>query len=577
MNKNKVKIIGPFLGPHGETGVEVFIALPHKSEIEKIECQILYEDKKIDSKESQVKNELYRLFSFKFENLEDNRLYKYKFLSNGQSLDLEGGLTEEDCRFQILGKNDIEKSFILMSCHNPFKQKNGSAGEGWEMWRKLSEHLKKDKNVRLLVLGGDQIYNDDIEKEFINKLKQEDADGEIKKSLQERFIEQYQKYWGNISYRKVLASTLSVTMWDDHDITDGWGSRLESFNSKEESGFKKNWWKFFETAKESFKIYQASRNPKPIHKFSSILNWGDMKFVLADFRSERNSSKNQIWTEEHKNKILDNLKQTPDHIKKIFFVSPVVAFRTNFLGDKRISELFRFIFKLKTDVEKNKPWYVIQKWKLWLPISALCFLSPLLVSILNCSLCGKIPIPIFSILYFIFVILLPIIGSIILILIILSYIPKGIAAIPELPELSDDMEDGLSSDSNRKSLNEIMEVLTELARKGKEIFILSGDIHAGGLTEIVDTRKGSALQMLQIVSSPISYSPMPKSVLGLTTTTSEMELRNCNDEKKLFARNIFYISKRNFAQIFPDQEEKAISFYLEGHQFPISFPKRFLK
>ena len=149
--------------------------------------------------------------------------------------------------------------------------------------------------------------------------------------------------------------------------------------------------------------------------------------------------------------------------------------------------------------------------------------------------------------------------------------------MPHLPDLSDDMEDGLSSGSNMESLKEIMECLTGLSKRGKEVFILSGDIHLGGLTEIIDTRQDPRTQILQVVSSPISNKPMPKVVEGLTTTTSEMVIRESDSEKRLFARNIFYSSKRNFVQLFPDKKENAIAFHFEGYEFPVVFPKRFVK
>ncbi len=98
-----------------------------------------------------------------------------------------------------------------------------------------------------------------------------------------------------------------------------------------------------------------------------------------------------------------------------------------------------------------------------------------------------------------------------------------------------------------------------------------------GLTEIIDTRDEKKISILQIVSSPIAYKPMPKVVEGLTTTTSELILREKTDNERLFARNIFYVSKRNFAQIIPEKinEGKGIRFFLEGHQWPLVFPKRF--
>ena len=169
----QVKIIGPFLGPRGENGVEIFIALPHQA-ITHLTCKLLEKENEIASCECQVKeNDIYKLFRFKFEELEKNKEYSYKFLSNGNSLDLEGGLIETDCCFKVLGEGSTEESFILMSCHNPFQIEEGSADEGWTVWEQLHNHLKKDDSVRLLVLGGDQVYNDDVEKEYLKKLKKE--------------------------------------------------------------------------------------------------------------------------------------------------------------------------------------------------------------------------------------------------------------------------------------------------------------------------------------------------------------------------------------------------------------------
>lgn len=573
MKEESSKIIGPFLGPRGKTGVEIFIALPDHEETN-LTCKIFERNNKnneIKSCNYQIdESDIFKLFRFTFEGLDDNQTYTYEFFSDDKPLPLGWGLTKEDCNFRVLGENSEEKSFILMSCHNPFEKAKGSADEGWEVWNQLSCHLKKDKNVRLLVLGGDQVYNDDIEKEYKKFINEDKNIKEFKKSnesievkLKKKFICQYQKYWGDISYRKVLCSTLSVAMWDDHDITDGWGSRPEFFDSKENTDFKAEWWKFFEIASEVFKIYQASRNPKSIYKFSSVLEWGDKRFVLADFRSERNSKRNQLWTDTHKNKVLSELKETPEEIKQVFFVSPVIALRTNFSDDRRISEFSKCLFKLKRHID--------DKYKsLYLPISIIFVLSPFLIPVLNCFLsekflCENSLIP-------------PIIGIILCAIAVIVKIVNLVTKIPHLPDLSDDMEDGLSSSSNMKSLKEIMDCLTNIARRGKEVFILSGDIHIGGLTEIIDTtREEKKAQILQIVSSPISNKPMPKVVAGLTTTTSEMILRECYDDKRkrLFARNIFYLSKRNFVQVFPDRKEGNIAFHFEGHQFPTVFPKKF--
>ena len=74
---------------------------------------------------------------------------------------------------------------------------------------------------RFAILAGDQIYADAREAEL---LKEQDL-----RKRQELYLGVYQKFWDNIYYRKVLCSLPAYLMWDDHEITDGWGSREDSF------------------------------------------------------------------------------------------------------------------------------------------------------------------------------------------------------------------------------------------------------------------------------------------------------------------------------------------------------------
>ena len=113
MSKSEGKIIGPFLGPRGEAGVEIFIALPDEQHpTEDLNCRLYENGNEIKSCKCSWQKDFYKLFSFRFENLDDDKTYEYRFFmsdknsdTGGKPLDLEFGLTEEDCRFQVLGKN----------------------------------------------------------------------------------------------------------------------------------------------------------------------------------------------------------------------------------------------------------------------------------------------------------------------------------------------------------------------------------------------------------------------------------------------------------------------------------------
>ena len=83
------------------------------------------------------------------------------------------------------------------------------------------------------------------------------------------------------------------------------------------------------------------------------------------------------------------------------------------------------------------------------------------------------PSAVFSILYLFFVVILPVFGSGLLFL-DRSLEPARLNSenTGHLPDLSDDMEDGLSSGSNIESLKEIMECLTDLVRRWERGFYL---------------------------------------------------------------------------------------------------------
>ena len=168
------RIIGPFLGPRGISGMSINIGLPDHT-IDELTCKLICSDQSEKEVPAKPKHNCFRLFQFEIENLNPQETYKYQFSyrdKNGElkELDLGNGLTYEDCKFKVLG-NDKESSFVLLSCNNPFETEDGSADNGWAMWEELEAFLEKDHSVRLIVLGGDQVYNDDIEEEFLSKDK----------------------------------------------------------------------------------------------------------------------------------------------------------------------------------------------------------------------------------------------------------------------------------------------------------------------------------------------------------------------------------------------------------------------
>jgi len=114
-------------------------------------------------------------------------------------------------------------------------------------------------------------------------------------------------------------------MWDDHDITDGWGSREDSF-IKDTNQFSDNWQNLFDTAKEVFSEMQASRNPDKLssHGFDTAFKIGRAGFILADLRSNRNIRDQEIWLDSQFLAVYKWIECHRKNIDILFFISPVV-------------------------------------------------------------------------------------------------------------------------------------------------------------------------------------------------------------------------------------------------------------
>src|SRR5437660_5348863 len=195
----------------------------------------------------------------KFDGLEPDTVYYYKLWQDEERatpLDLNG-LTENDLHFRTLPQNgfDDQLDFLLMSCHNPGTSP-GDGADGFAVWARIPEIIAENQNVRFALLAGDQVYGDEIETEL------KKAPGLRKRH--EPHLKLYQKFWDNLYYRRVLCSLPAFLMWDDHDITDGWGSRDDSFVDDHSATFDKSWLRLFEAGRSAFRQMQASRNPEPL-------------------------------------------------------------------------------------------------------------------------------------------------------------------------------------------------------------------------------------------------------------------------------------------------------------------------
>lgn len=528
-------LLGPFVGSITESSVKIWLHIPENAIEQLISVFVTLheapdspriERMKIDFAEKSMRTGI-----AEFSSLVSNMLYHYRIWLNEECtspLDLQG-LENKDLFFKTLPLNGFDKQldFLLMSCHNPFTAED-DGHDGFAVWERMPEIIRKNDNVRFAILAGDQIYGDSVEVEM---LSEHDA-----KKRQAAYLEIYRKFWSNINYRKVLCSLPAVLMWDDHDITDGWGSREDSFIGIEpEKKFKPEWRRLFRTARCAFRWMQAERNPPPISKnfktgFDTCFRIGSAGFVIADLRSHRNVRKNRIWhpkqleaiknwVESNKNWIDDGEKK---HLKTLFFVSTVVfshgdpkIYRGVIKHWFRVLDLSNFFGRLKLFKRLNH-WFS-----------------------------------------------------------------------ETFGDIRDDINDSWGSDVNREETDKVLDWLFSIQNPPKaedaiNVIILSGDIHTPGYSTLYsahpDHRESAVIP--HIVASPVSYKPFSwigEAVFRHSTRTVDLGkktvLLDGNDVQQYTAqvshhfcyRNVVVVSLRNYEE---DESFLKVKYYLEGYPEP---------
>ena len=256
--------------------------------------------------------------------LEPDALYFYRLWTNeAHSIPLAlDGLEDRDLHFRTLSAEEGEQvDFLLMSCHNPTV--SGADGfDGHAVWADLPQIISHESNgnVRFALLIGDQIYADEWEERL---LKEGDE-----KARQRLYLSAYRRFWSNIHYRRILCSLPAVMMWDDHDITDGWGSRLDSF-ADDAGTFRPEWQNLFNAASAAFGSMQAPRNPPPLAADvrdgrDFCFRVGPWGFVFMDLRTNRNLKQRRILTAGQADRIRQWVEDNRQDLHTLFMVSTVV-------------------------------------------------------------------------------------------------------------------------------------------------------------------------------------------------------------------------------------------------------------
>jgi len=446
-------------------------------------------------------------------------------LSDEKKRNLSKGLQPEDLFFWTLPEDGYGRQldFLVMTCHNP-GTKNNDGFDGFAVWNRIPEIIETEQNanVRFAILAGDQIYADEIETKVL------DEEDPVKK--RQHYLDVYRKFWNNEHYRRVLCRLPAVLIWDDHDITDGWGSREDSFQKDKPQEFEPEWLELFNAAKDMFRIMQASRNPDPLSNdfalgFDTCFRVGRAGVVLADLRSHRNVRafrrtengksvfEGRIWLPEQLQLIKDWIRANRKNLDTLFFVSPVVFSH----GAPQVeSYLLRSWFRVITTVNLATRFHLARK-----------------------------TIQRFN---------------------------------DKVGDLRDDINDSWGSDVNRDEADRALDFLFELEnpQNGEDplnVVILSGDIHTPGYSTIysADPLHQKKAVIPHIVASPVAYEPfnwVGEAIFRHLTKVVRIGRKGSYTSQvshHFCYRNVVVVSLRNYER---DESHLKVKYYLEGFPEP---------
>ncbi|MFN7824117.1 MAG: hypothetical protein ACK5P6_02015 [Pseudobdellovibrionaceae bacterium] len=336
-----------FLGRGDKQEQKIVLLSPFHTDFNTVRCEIFENDQLVETVDANPRDPVLRDFIFEFSNLIDGHTYSYRFTNDRNPIELGGGLEEKHLQFKYWKTFTKSSEFLLLSCNGVdyYKDKKSK----WNMWTNALQTVQHNRDIGLLVLAGDQYYQDKIEEKWIDLL-----DDSLSEDSHSRFlldsIESVFRQTSHLSYRILMAQYSSVAMLDDHDITDGAGGRAEFFEGVE---FTKNWRKYSSAQIRVFEAFQGSRNPSPIKKtngsgFSFQISLGKSKLIALDLRTEKNSKKNQLMSDDQKDAVFKEIEISTE--KVVYLLLPVVPIRNAIKLEgvlTAVSMISRLLMKIK--------------------------------------------------------------------------------------------------------------------------------------------------------------------------------------------------------------------------------------
>lgn len=180
-------------------------------------------------------------------------------------------------------------------------------------WKQLLRRHRENQRYHLLIMGGDQVYADQVRGE-LNRMARDklwfghhkfhEAGPEIVAMLDDFYFKLYLFQWMDKPVADAYSHLPALMMWDDHDIIDGWGSMVGGL---ENTPF---YQALFKAANFYFLLFQRHRGPNTAHAKADLTETGHSQghrigpcaLLAMDLRSERTSA--QIMSQASWNGVL---------------------------------------------------------------------------------------------------------------------------------------------------------------------------------------------------------------------------------------------------------------------------------
>ncbi|MEE9448624.1 MAG: alkaline phosphatase D family protein [Ignavibacteriaceae bacterium] len=214
-------------------------------------------------------------------------------------------------------------SFSLISCNFGFVSTDTNKKNVVEMWANLYNCMK-DNDCKFLIQAGDQVYCDlkrhnawGKSKEELKKWKKEkdkNKKDEYIQNMLNNYRDIYLDSWGFPEVQHVMQTFPQYMIWDDHEISNGWGSSMDH----------ENYSKIFDAARKAYVEFQHSHNPDSLKtgELYYAFSYGPASFLVMDIRGHRDFYRKQytIAGKEQWDRIQKWINSKPVKNSKILFV-----------------------------------------------------------------------------------------------------------------------------------------------------------------------------------------------------------------------------------------------------------------